>query len=542
MLLLRSLGAKLIIFIASILAVAVGIFSYRMINAHREQCIEDAKQWASDLSGAVKRSAKYDMLKGEEGREALHYSIDAIGAQKGIEKVRILSSAGKIMFSTDKDEVGEILDKEREQCYVCHAPKKPLEKLDLPGRARIIPKSEKYDYRILGIINPIYNEKDCFPCHNEAQKVLGVLDFEISLADVDAETQKNYYATLFFTFMTILAVSVVVGIFIYGSVYRPIKKMVIGTKNIAKGNLDYIIPLDTHDEIGALARSFNRMTKDLKRANNELQEWSRTLEKKVADRTEQLQAAQAQLIQSEKLASLGQLAAGVAHEVNNPLAGILVYIKLLLKKFKENELQTEETEKQLLKIERETERSSRIIRNLLDFSRQSEPTLRAVDLNKVIQATLSIVGHQISLDNITLELNLNQQLPLVLADFDQIQQALINVILNATQAMPNGGNLKITTSVAESIEIGGAPRNTVRIDVIDTGVGIPKENLNKLFTPFFTTKERGKGVGLGLAALHGIIERHKGKIEVDSKPNIGTTFKIYLEVLDEGKGEDTRSG
>jgi len=318
--------------------------------------------------------------------------------------------------------------------------------------------------------------------------------------------------------------------------------MVVGTEKIAEGNLDYTIPLDTQDEIGALARSFNKMTGDLKRANNELQKWSRTLEKKVEDRTERLKAAQEQLIQSEKLASLGQLAAGVAHEVNNPLAGILVYIKLLLKKYKENNLQTEETEKQLLKIERETDRSSRIIRNLLDFSRQSEPTLRPVDLNKVVQATLSIVGHQISLENVTLAMNLDTQLPLVLADFDQIQQALINVILNATQAMPDGGNLKITTSVAEGIEIGGSPKNTVRVDVSDTGVGIPKENLNKLFTPFFTTKERGKGVGLGLAALHGIIERHKGKIEVESKPNLGTTFTIYLEVMDEGKGKNTRRG
>ncbi|UCD85292.1 MAG: HAMP domain-containing protein, partial [Deltaproteobacteria bacterium] len=522
--------------------VAVGLFSYKMIDTHRAQSIEDATRWASDLSGAVKRSTKYDMLKGEEGREALHYTIDAIGAREGIEKVRIFSSEGKIMFSTDKGEVGKILDKEREQCYACHAPEKPLEKLDLPNRSRIIPKTKEHDYRILGIINPIYNEKDCFSCHSEDQKVLGVLDFEISLAEVDAETKKNFFATLFFTFITILLVSVGIGLFIYGAVSRPIKRMVIGTKKIAEGDLDYTIPLNTHDEIGILANSFNKMTKDLKRANSELQEWSRTLEKKVEDRTELLKAAQEQLIQSEKLASLGQLAAGVAHEVNNPLAGILVYIKLLLKKYKENNLQSEETEKQLLKIERETDRSSRIIRNLLDFSRQSEPTLRPVDLNKVVQATLSIVGHQISLDNITLEMNLDQQLPLVLADFDQIQQALINVILNATQAMPDGGNLKITTSIAESIEIGGSTKNTVRIDVSDTGVGIPKENLNKLFTPFFTTKEKGKGVGLGLAALHGIIERHRGKIEVDSKPNIGTTFKIYLEITDEGKGQDPRSG
>ena len=240
-----------------------------------------------------------------------------------------------------------------------------------------------------------------------------------------------------------------------------------------------------------------------------------------------------ELIRSEKLASLGQLAASVAHEVNNPLAGILVYVKLLLKKYKDNELQAEWTETQLLKMEKELHRTTRIIKNLLDFARQSEPTMRPTDINKAVEAALLLVGHQINLENIKLEKKLDAQLPPVLADFDQIQQVLINIILNATQAMPNGGTLTIATSVAEGIKIGESTKKTVRIDIKDTGVGISKENLNNLFTPFFTTKEKGKGVGLGLSVVHGIIGRHKGKIEVDSQPDVGTTFTIYLEVMDE---------
>jgi len=249
-----------------------------------------------------------------------------------------------------------------------------------------------------------------------------------------------------------------------------------------------------------------------------------------------------ELIRSEKLASLGQLAASVAHEVNNPLAGILVYITLLLNKYKEKKLQTEVTENQLLKMKKELERTTRIIRNLLDFSRQSDPTIRPVELNKIVEAALLLVRHQINLENIKLEKKLDKKLPLVLADFDQIQQVLINIILNATQAMPEGGNLTITTSVNEGIKIGETLKNTVRIEIRDTGVGISKENLSKLFTPFFTTKERGKGVGLGLPVVHGIIERHKGKIEVDSELNVGTTFTIYLEVIDEKKDKNTRRG
>lgn len=240
-----------------------------------------------------------------------------------------------------------------------------------------------------------------------------------------------------------------------------------------------------------------------------------------------------ELMRSEKLASLGQLAASVAHEVNNPLAGIMVYVKLLLKKYKTKELQAEWTETQLLKMEKELDRTTRIIRNLLDFARQSEPSMKPISINQVIESALLLVGHQIDLENIKLEKKLAQQLPLVQADPDKIQQVLINIILNATQAMPKGGTITIATSTAQEVLINEIPKNTVQIDIKDTGVGIPKENLNQLFTPFFTTKEKGKGVGLGLSVVHGIIERHKGKIKVDSQPNVGTTFTIYLEVMDE---------
>jgi PAS domain S-box-containing protein len=242
-----------------------------------------------------------------------------------------------------------------------------------------------------------------------------------------------------------------------------------------------------------------------------------------------------ELIKSEKLVSLGQLAASVAHEVNNPLAGIMVYVKLFLKKYKERKLSTDSTKNQLLKMEKELDRTTRIIRNLLDFARQSEPNIRPVNINKVLEAALLLVGHQIDLENIKLEKKSDEHLPLVLADFDKIQQVLINIIMNAIQAMPDGGNLTISTSLAKGIRIGESLKETVRIDISDTGVGISKDNMSKLFTPFFTTKEKGKGVGLGLPVVHGIIEQHKGKIKVASEPNVGTTFSIYLEVMDEKK-------
>lgn len=242
--------------------------------------------------------------------------------------------------------------------------------------------------------------------------------------------------------------------------------------------------------------------------------------------------AEAELIRTEKLASLGQLAASVAHEVNNPIAGVLVYISLLLKKYNDQKIQTEATETQLLKMKKELERTARIIKNLLDFSRQSEPNIRPIEVNATIEASLQLVEHQISLESIRLEKELDPNLPLIRADFDKIQQVLINIILNATQAMSDGGTLTIKTSMSGGIKINGFVKNTVRIDITDTGVGIPEENINKLFTPFFTTKVKGKGVGLGLPVVHGIIKQHGGRIDVSSIPNQGTTFSLYLEVAD----------
>jgi len=242
---------------------------------------------------------------------------------------------------------------------------------------------------------------------------------------------------------------------------------------------------------------------------------------------QQLKESQDQLIQAEKLTSLGQMAASIAHEINNPLAGVLVYTRLLSKKLTEDTARKEESLDYLSKMESEVSRCSRIIRNLLDFARQTQPTLRFVDINQVIEQVLAMVGHQAQLQNVEVVKEFSPSLPKVMADFDQLQQIFTNLTLNAIQAMPDGGRLTIRSSAVDS---------EVRIDVQDTGCGISKENMGKLFTPFFTTKAKGKGVGLGLAVVHGIIERHKGRIKVQSEVGKGTTFSVYLGGHDDEKG------
>ena len=239
-----------------------------------------------------------------------------------------------------------------------------------------------------------------------------------------------------------------------------------------------------------------------------------------------LKDTQEELIQAEKLTSLGQMAASIAHEVNNPLAGVLVYTQLLTKKIAGDSLPKEKALDYLSKMDSELTRSTRMIRNLLDFARQSEPTLRVVEPNQVVERAFSLVGHQAELQGIQVIKELSPSLPTVMADFDQLQQVCTNLILNAIQAMPEGGRLILRTS---------ADNSQFKIELQDTGCGISPENMRKLFTPFFTTKGKGKGVGLGLAVAYGIIQRHQGRIEVQSREGEGTTFTIYLPVYHEEK-------
>jgi two-component system NtrC family sensor kinase len=232
-----------------------------------------------------------------------------------------------------------------------------------------------------------------------------------------------------------------------------------------------------------------------------------------------LRATQEGLIQAEKLTSLGQLAASVAHEINNPLAGVLVYTQLLAKKINSDRFSKESATEYLSKMETELTRSSRLIRNLLDFSRQSPPRFWDVDVNEVINRSFELASHSAQLQHVKVLKELDPTLLRISADFDQLQQVCTNLIMNAIQAMTGGGTLTIRTS---------SDNAQVKIEVQDTGVGISPENMRKLFTPFFTTKREVKGVGLGLAVSYGIFQRHKGRIEVKSTEGEGTTFTVYL--------------
>jgi two-component system NtrC family sensor kinase len=327
---------------------------------------------------------------------------------------------------------------------------------------------------------------------------------------------------LTFAVIAVLCVLVLLLILIFSTtrIINPLQKMVLATQKIAKGDLTHKLYVKSKDEIGALAESFDRMTEELRRANQKLIEWGTTLEKKVEERTTEIKQMQAHLIQQEKLASLGKLAAGIAHEINNPLGGILIYSHLLLEDTKKEDPQYQNLEK----IVKETTRCRDIVKGLLQFARPKEPDVTQIDINATLDNALSLLESQAIFQNVTIKKKYADELPPVVADRSQLQQVFINIILNAVDAMDSKGILTLKTAISE-----GEP--FIKVSISDTGQGIKKGDRSRLFEPFFTTKEVGVGTGLGLAICYSIIQKHQGVIEVESEIGKGSTFTVKLPLM-----------
>jgi signal transduction histidine kinase/CheY-like chemotaxis protein len=307
----------------------------------------------------------------------------------------------------------------------------------------------------------------------------------------------------------------------------PLRVLVLGTQRIARGDLAYRVPVEASDEIGELAESFNRMTEDLGRARCELEAYSSELERKVRERTRKLEDAQGRLLQSEKLGAIGQLVAGVAHELNNPLTGVLGYSQLLMRRNYDPE-----TRRALEKIDAEATRCKKIVQNLLTFARKQKIAKSLIDVNQALERALELRAYQLRLDNVEVVTELGAGLPQTMADFHQLQQAFLNIIVNAHQAMEGAkhrGRL-VLRSRAEG--------ERIFVDIEDNGPGIPAGLRERIFDPFFTTKEVGAGTGLGLSICYGILQEHGGRIGVESEVGQGTRFVLELPIVREAAEAD----
>jgi two-component system NtrC family sensor kinase len=375
------------------------------------------------------------------------------------------------------------------------------------------------------MVTPFRSSPDCATsaCHVHPREktVLGVLDVGVTLTPVDQDLAAFRRVSLIVTAVVALLVGAFFWYVANRRVVRPVEALVQATRRVAHDELDAEISVDAKGELGLLAASFNEMLRSLRRVEGELQLLNEQLELKVEERTGELKAAQDTLVRTEKLSSLGKLSASIAHEINNPLAGILTFAKLMIRTIEHGpvgEAERRTLVKQLALVQRETERCSAIVRNLLDFARERPLQLKDVDVNHVVEEVFSLVSNQTAILGVQVEKDL-AKVPVVEADFGQLRQAFVNIVINAIEAMGKGGHLRVATRPLPE-------EDGVEITFQDDGPGIPPELMQKIFDPFFTTKE--KGTGLGLSVVYGIVDRHKGRVSVESEPGKGTRFTIRL--------------
>lgn len=520
-----KLAVKLALCLVAAGALVLTGLGWWLLRAHRMQSEQLLIESAERITDMIRGSSRYQMLKND--REGLYHIIRDFGAEPGIRRVRILNKLGDIRFSTDSAEVGQVVDKKAESCFACHAQAAPLERLNRPDRARVFRDAD--GRRMLAMILPVYNAPDCSNAachvHPPEQKVLGIIDVHLSLQKVD-EALSNYQRFLVrFTFAALAGMSVLSIFLAWIMIYRPVQDLIGGTRRVASGDLDYTLTVRSRDELGELAGEFNHMTADLKQARAEVQAFTKNLEDRVERKTRELEQAHHSLLHSEKLASIGKLAATVAHEVNNPLFGILTSARLAQRQLSRVEMPEEARQKTLDKltvIERESQRCGEIVKNLLTFSRQAPRRTELVEIKTVVERALALVRHQLDLKNIELAVDVAATNLNVLGDIGQLQQVLIVILANAIDAMPQGGRIALATAVEGSQCV---------IRIRDNGIGIPEDVLPRIFEPFFSTKEDQQRTGLGLAIASSIVEQHQGRIEVSSAERQGTEFIIRLPAV-----------
>jgi two-component system, NtrC family, sensor kinase len=484
---------------------------------------------AAGINGLLYSETLFAALHGgmlANDRAGLDTAVASITQRAPGVRVRMFNKDGLIVFSSSQSEVGTRVDPRSEACFKCHAADKPIEKLPPGDRTR---RFTLAGVMAMGVIRPIDNEPVCATAschaHPPEKRLLGVLDVTISLSRME-ETKRQ--TTLLMVGTTGLALALVVGVVltvIRRTVNRPIRTLSRTLDALGAG--DFSARYENHEiaEFRRLGDSLNHTAHELERAHSELLEWAQTLERRVDEKTAELKRAQEQMVRVERMASLGKLAAVVAHEINNPLASVVTYAKLLLRRCAQQPTSTEhctENRQMLDAIASESHRCGEIVSNLLLFARRTGSRFEPNNVNELVRKVLFLIKHKMDLAQVTPDLRLDENLPELLCDGAQIEQALLALAINAIDAMPEGGALTISS--------GRVGDEHIRLCVADTGIGMDEDLRLHIFEPFFTTKTDGenKGLGLGLAVVYGIIERHSGSIDVDSAPGRGTVFTITL--------------
>lgn len=519
---MNRVSIKLVFVITGVLFITLLIYTVVTANRTREQIVSSSATNAYAMSDIIKKSARYSMLlnRSEDVKEI----VKTVGGEQNVKKIRIYNKFGAISYSTDSTEIGRKIALSSDECKTCHVENQMTAETPRDKMIRIF-RNENNE-KVLGLINPIRNEKDCSVggCHDADKKLLGVLDVVLSMESIDRSVAGNIETVVISSVLIMIIIALSSGFAIAVIVNRPMRRIDSGMREIANGNLNYRIDVHTNDDLGSMAQRFNDMSHRLNEAHREIKQWNETLNKKVDDKNEELKKIYEQIVQVEKLASLGKLSATVAHELNNPLEGILTYSKLISKILtKDNTSGKHDKILQYLElISSESSRCGRIVKDLLIFSRSSDTQFSQHDLRDVVDKNILMIKHHLEMHNIILSKFYDKTPITIYCDAQRIEQAVLTVLINAIESMQDSCKLTIVASKNDGMGT---------LLVKDEGTGIAPDVLPHIFEPFFSTKQDKKGTGLGLSVAYGIISQHKGSINVMETSEKGTVFKIQLPLF-----------
>ena len=470
----------------------------------------------------------------ENDKSTLHGTLDIINTMPGIDDVNLYDQNDNLSYSSF---TAETEYHSNPDCIACHSDLSEMFSMRERSYMIIDEKSDcsmnpgKPGQRHMLIRRPILNELSCYTAschaHSENDEVLGSLIIRMPLRDLDRALQKS---SVDFLLMALIITAIVVAMLILFTRKRikdPLNSIITASEAVSAGQIKTRLDISPGllDDMKMVSIAFNNMLDHIDRATNELENWSKQLEYKVQKKSEELSEAQNELITVERIASLGKLSASVAHEINNPLSGILIYTKLVYKQLEKQEITREKREnmlRQLKLIETETKRCGDIVKGLLDFSRKDQDDFEERHLNEILQGTYELMMHHIRIANITFLTDLSAKHDIIYCSPNQIKQACIAILVNASEAVTENGEIVMRTKNRDT--------NTIRLEISDNGAGIAPEDIPHIFEPFFSTKREARGIGLGLAIVHGIVQNHNGKVEVDSVVGRGTTITLIFQV------------
>jgi two-component system NtrC family sensor kinase len=520
----------IITFTSIILFVLFGVIFKSVYEQYLNTVI---RQSGNNIGSIVEGSLYHSML--ENDKSTLQSTLDIINTMSGIDDVNMYDDKDSLVYTSFSSDT---ITHSNPDCQSCHSniqsmfPRKEKTYRIIDVKSECSMNQKDNTHRHLLIRSPILNEKSCYTsschAHQESDEVLGSLVIKIPLDVLDDAVEKSSKKFYLLATITTLLLVLILILFTRKKIKNPLNDLIKASVAVANGNKNTRVEIKPNqlDDMRMVSTAFNDMLDNLQSATEELQNWSQQLEYKVQKKSEELGAAQNELIHIERIASLGKLSSSVAHEINNPLSGILIYTKLIYKQLSNPELYASKKDsilKHLKLIENETKRCGEIVKGLLDFSRKEQEDFEAKHLHKVLQETYDLMTHPIKIANISFMTDFEAKSDLISCSPNQIKQACVAILVNASEAVLENGEIVISTKNPDA--------DNIRIEISDNGIGIPEDDIPHVFEPFFSTKHDTSGIGLGLAIVHGIVKSHNGKIEVKSEIGKGTTISITLPLI-----------